>query len=268
MDIVGVPRVGRPTKPLAFSVYGFLRSGARDDRLGYNGQPLDGLTQGYFLGNGKRLYSPVLMRFCSPDVYSPFDKGGLNAYAYCAGDPVNFNDTEGTHRLKIKLPPPLEKYSSTFKKIYSKIDKKGYSIDFFTWDGTQPEGQRIQQFWSKVSNGKIQTYIVDNEPSSGFFYVNKKRTLFVNQYMSPVNGGARTALPYGKKLTKKGFTENYVNSPYFYSDGRQGADVIGVHDHRVFDHGTGITYEPGTAPVNDKSGFSKVMSWIRGMFKR
>lgn len=40
-------------------------------------------------------YSPVLMRFHSPDNMSPFDKGGLNAYAYCAGDPVNFNDPAG-----------------------------------------------------------------------------------------------------------------------------------------------------------------------------
>ncbi|KPZ22499.1 RHS repeat-associated core domain-containing protein, partial [Pseudomonas syringae group genomosp. 3] len=30
-----------------------------------------------------------------PDSLSPFGKGGLNAYAYCAGDPVNRSDPSG-----------------------------------------------------------------------------------------------------------------------------------------------------------------------------
>lgn len=34
------------------------------------------------LGKGYRVYSPVLMRFNSPDSWSPFGKGGLNGYAY------------------------------------------------------------------------------------------------------------------------------------------------------------------------------------------
>jgi len=37
----------------------------------------------------------VLMRFNSPDSLSPFGKGGVNAYAYCAGDPVNRADANG-----------------------------------------------------------------------------------------------------------------------------------------------------------------------------
>ncbi|RMU75656.1 hypothetical protein ALP24_200133 [Pseudomonas syringae pv. aptata] len=35
------------------------------------------------------------MRFNSPDSMSPFGKGGMNAYAYCAGDPVNRSDPTG-----------------------------------------------------------------------------------------------------------------------------------------------------------------------------
>lgn len=35
------------------------------------------------------------MRFHSPDNMSPFGEGGLNAYVYCEGDPVNFVDPEG-----------------------------------------------------------------------------------------------------------------------------------------------------------------------------
>ncbi|MEE4693607.1 RHS repeat-associated core domain-containing protein, partial [Pseudomonas alliivorans] len=40
-------------------------------------------------------FNPVLMRFNSPDRLSPFGEGGLNAYAYCKGDPVNQVDPTG-----------------------------------------------------------------------------------------------------------------------------------------------------------------------------
>jgi hypothetical protein len=35
------------------------------------------------------------MRFHAPDTLSPFGKGGINAYMYCAGDPVNHSDPSG-----------------------------------------------------------------------------------------------------------------------------------------------------------------------------
>ncbi|WP_414704916.1 RHS repeat-associated core domain-containing protein [Pseudomonas sp.] len=63
--------------------------------LAFTGQPRDPLTGCYHLGNGHRTYNPVLMRFHSADRLSPFDKGGINAYAYCRNDPVNFHDPSG-----------------------------------------------------------------------------------------------------------------------------------------------------------------------------
>lgn len=63
--------------------------------LGFTGQPRDPLTGCYHLGNGHRTYNPVLMRFHSSDSLSPFAEGGPNAYAYCAGDPVNRHDPTG-----------------------------------------------------------------------------------------------------------------------------------------------------------------------------
>ncbi|WP_205704446.1 RHS repeat-associated core domain-containing protein [Burkholderia stabilis] len=62
--------------------------------LGFNGEFLE--TDGfYLLGNGYRAYNPVLVRFHSPDRWSPFDRGGRNAYGYCKADPVNNMDPSG-----------------------------------------------------------------------------------------------------------------------------------------------------------------------------
>lgn len=53
----------------------------------------------YVLGNGYRAYNPILMRFNSPDSWSPFGRGGLNAYVYCLDDPVNRQDPSGHFSL-------------------------------------------------------------------------------------------------------------------------------------------------------------------------
>lgn len=63
--------------------------------LGFNGQLRHTVTGLYMLGNGYRLYSAGVRRFCSADVFSPFGAGGLNCYAYCSGDPINFSDPTG-----------------------------------------------------------------------------------------------------------------------------------------------------------------------------
>jgi len=63
--------------------------------LGFNGQLPDSVTGHYLLGNGYRAFNPILMRFNSPDSLSPFGVGGLNAYAYCLGDPINWSDPTG-----------------------------------------------------------------------------------------------------------------------------------------------------------------------------
>ncbi|WP_095194763.1 RHS repeat-associated core domain-containing protein [Pseudomonas sp. Irchel 3A7] len=86
----------------AYTAYGHRGDGAlMSSALGYNGERLEVTTGGYALGNGHRFYSPVLMKFYSPDVESPFAKGGPNAYAYCEGDPMNYVDPTGRSILKI-----------------------------------------------------------------------------------------------------------------------------------------------------------------------
>ncbi len=66
-------------------------------RIGFNGQLHESATAWQLLGNGHRAHNPALMRFHSPDDQSPFSKGGVNAYAYCEGDPQNRMDPSGQH---------------------------------------------------------------------------------------------------------------------------------------------------------------------------
>ena len=68
--------------------------------LGFNGERPDPITGHYLLGQGYRAFNPVLMRFNSPDSFSPFGDGGINAYAYCAGDPINSSDPDGHVSLR------------------------------------------------------------------------------------------------------------------------------------------------------------------------
>ncbi|KID81095.1 YD repeat-containing protein [Metarhizium guizhouense ARSEF 977] len=67
--------------------------------LGFNGQWKDPVTGWYHLGNGYRVYNPVLMRFHTPDPWSPFTSGEINPYAYCLGDPINRVDPSGHFSL-------------------------------------------------------------------------------------------------------------------------------------------------------------------------
>jgi RHS repeat-associated protein len=84
------------TNSIGYSAYG--KQSAQQEvatRLGFNGQLRESGIGWYMLGNGYRAYNPRLMRFHSPDSWSPFSGGGLNAYMYCVGDPVNRADPTG-----------------------------------------------------------------------------------------------------------------------------------------------------------------------------
>ncbi|EJM72465.1 RHS repeat-associated core domain-containing protein [Pseudomonas sp. GM55] len=94
-SVLNVLDTTRP-HPLAYTAYGHRPAeNGLLSLLGFNGERPDPVTGWYLLGNGYRAFNPVLMRFNSPDSWSPFGRGGLNAYAYCVGDPVNRADPKG-----------------------------------------------------------------------------------------------------------------------------------------------------------------------------
>ncbi len=92
--VLGEARPGAE-QSVAYTAYGFPSRGPLWTQLAYNGEMNEAGTGWQLLGNGYRAFNPVLMRFHSPDDLSPFERGGINAYAYCANDPVNRVDPTG-----------------------------------------------------------------------------------------------------------------------------------------------------------------------------
>ncbi|VVO65672.1 hypothetical protein PS838_01025 [Pseudomonas fluorescens] len=109
---------------LAYTAYGHhpAESGL-SHLLGFNGECPEEITGHYLLGQGTRAFNPVLMRFTSPDELSPFSKGGINCYAYCQGDPINFNDPTGNVRFKIPVPRKIVRI------LEGRIQKPRYAIE-------------------------------------------------------------------------------------------------------------------------------------------
>uniref|UniRef100_UPI0010327C63 RHS repeat domain-containing protein n=1 Tax=Pseudomonas sp. Sample_22 TaxID=2448266 RepID=UPI0010327C63 len=89
---------------IAYSAYGHRADDPSvSSHLGYNGERREAQTGWYLLGNGYRAFNPLLMRFHSPDSWSPFGEGGMNAYMYCLGNPIKHKDPTGHSVLAIAL---------------------------------------------------------------------------------------------------------------------------------------------------------------------
>ncbi|CAN7514408.1 RHS repeat-associated core domain-containing protein [Pseudomonas umsongensis] len=92
--------------------------------IGFNGECPDATTGHYPLGQGNRFFNPVLMRFNSPDELSPFGQGGINPYAFCGGDPINYYDPTGN----VRFFRPWESAAVIVKKPLHKIKPTSTTI--------------------------------------------------------------------------------------------------------------------------------------------
>jgi len=167
--------------PLAYSPYGHHPA---VDRLlslrGFNGEQPDPLTGHYHLGNGYRQFNPVLMRFNSPDSWSPFGEGGLNAYGYCEGDPINRVDPTG-HMFSSLLatiknlftpnPNPPIKFTNLNEDIAHKISKYLSSSDM---NNLRLASKKTKTMFDPVSKHNFKAYSNNNSPH--IFNPNKPAT--------------------------------------------------------------------------------------------
>lgn len=103
----------------AFDCHGWRNASTPGPALGFNGQRPEPQMGRYHLGHGRRVYNPVLRRFHEPDKLSPFAAGGLNAYAYCQGDPVNYRDPSGSVRIEWMHGDFMQAIPSSFSVAYN-----------------------------------------------------------------------------------------------------------------------------------------------------
>ncbi len=215
----------------AYSAYGY-RS-ACQSMLGFNGGRMDTATGCYLLGNGRRAFSPSLMRFISSDSMSPFAVGGLNSYVYCLGDPVNRQDPQGTFSIrnaalrllgrlfprKANGPEQLRSYGGNYKSettVHTKIEENfSAAINKITID----EAARIPEGYELIG------YHGSNRP-------NAEKTL-----LSGLHARHGTVMWYGRGF----YITPYVSvaSPYAGKNGR----IYGVYakDFGKWVHGKHFT---------------------------
>ncbi|WP_130905992.1 RHS repeat-associated core domain-containing protein [Pseudomonas sp. Sample_22] len=151
---------------IAYSAYGHSQLSASQSQIRFNGEFQELMTGYYSLGNGHRIYSPLLMRFLSPDYLSPFGAGGVNAYVYCGGDPRNRHDPSGKVYVYFKrfaIPRPTLKLAGrTSDKLLRTPTSTASKIN-----STFESASSISNRRSALSNhDAIKSYSsVDNLPS-------------------------------------------------------------------------------------------------------
>ncbi|WP_434674283.1 RHS repeat-associated core domain-containing protein [Pseudomonas sp. R1-15] len=113
------------SQPQSYAPYGHRpKTNGLLNVLGFNGERPDPVTGHYLLGQGHRSYNPILMRFNSPDSLSPFDEGGINSYAYCSGDPINYIDPTGTNSIFSLISDGLNLFRNRTTRAYYKSSGK------------------------------------------------------------------------------------------------------------------------------------------------
>ena len=161
----------------SYAPYGTLRA-IDNQRLAFCGQCHEPRTGGYLLGNGHRHYSTSLLRFTTPDTLSPFGAGGINPYAYCNGDPINYIDRNG----KSKGKPGVRSSGVNGQGVYQQTETPtvysgsvnrstmsnaliAFEMGLFTYDMTMAERMR--------KNGNATTHeLVSNYIAAGVTLLN------------------------------------------------------------------------------------------------
>lgn len=220
---------------LNYTVYGY--SPVSDARMkpAFSGESYDRHSACYLLGTGARLYSPILMRFVSPDTLSPFGRGGVNAYAYCNGDPVNYSDPTGASRIR-QIPG-----FDVIENFLKNSRNRDFRLKWFEFD---QETLKVQGRRAKFYGGKMLE--AEETPSlSGRYYVNETRDLFVEASLRKKDGPGIMPLDYmdGEGLdidwASKGFIKVDVNPTHVVLENgvpAYGADTILINDKSFKDY--------------------------------
>ena len=105
------------------------------------------------------------MRFASPDDLSPFLAGGLNAYAYCQGDPVNFTDPSGNFPTLKQLSQKVLKRQGHIVK-HQKMLEKTIPLE---WEKTPRGPAVLEKYRTLQAGGKTEAQILHSNPDLKYY---------------------------------------------------------------------------------------------------
>ncbi|WP_272449788.1 RHS repeat-associated core domain-containing protein [Pseudomonas syringae] len=213
----------------AYTPYGHRHPSAGPMSLpGYAGQRVDPVTGHYLLGNGYRAFNPVLMRFNSPDSLSPFGEGGVNAYGYCGGDPVNREDKNG-HIPNIFKPilravrvikNPRRVLNNHYEKIIAarkNVDRASQVIAKYDQKGLTVPGELKEVYKARLDRLSSSVYKEDVPPPN-YYWAIENKPVHAPEAILPTFERAMNSLPgndllvwlptYGKDLKNKTISES------------------------------------------------------------
>lgn len=241
---------------LVYSPYGALTGALMHFSIYFNGEALDGACKGYHLGRGKRLYLPGLMRFVSPDVLSPFSSGGLNVYAYCSGDPVNYTDPSGMTPMKpSRTIPTLKQQARKVLKKQGVITKGQAMIDgtipLGPWEGPSPKSNELRDKYFELRNSRMPpSRILEQHPELKSYVKRNSRTEVIDRLFD--GGGTR-----GLKLPKHLALQERAMAPIEEYRMRINMSFTSALQHSE------VIASGAIAFGLSKSDSAKLISWIR-----
>jgi RHS repeat-associated protein len=184
--------------------------------LEFNGERPDPMTGNYLLGNGYRAFNTALLRFNSPDTMSPFGKGGLNAYGYCLGDPINKQDSSG-HFPKLN---GFQKWLKTPRKKSTPSAQTASNQKYRTLHNRKPE----MLDGELESYGAVKNIDINNEPIQLITTAEDLKNLQIDQHYKFILTQDESLIIGAP--TKLIMSQNNVNN-YFMSHG-----VLALHSSK------------------------------------
>ena len=221
-----------------------------ENRFRFNGQQYDPITQQYYLR--ARFYNPVIARFTQEDTYRG---DGLKLYAYCANNPVYYEDPSGYKPRCVKQAIAQYVKDGMSRKDASKLawteyyDRKLADINNLTPKEIkkyQTKQERIQNrlLPGQADNQSVWGIIYQAEHLMGYDYytirteagigdVGKLKVLAIynhdGKYMD-VNPEARFVRPQAGKRIKFGVNDPKQNTRNLSVWGRGNPSITrGVH---------------------------------------